>query len=410
MRKIMLDFSLAIRNILRQRRRSGIAIAAIAFGITALILATGFIERMFHDIRESTIKPHLGHLQIVRPGYHDGGKANPYAFLLPEAIPPEAISTIDPSSIKTITPRMSFSGLISHGSSTISFIGEAVSPQDEVAFGEGLEIAAGKYLAADDPRSVIVGEGLARNLAVKVGDRVVLMANTTSGGTNGVEVTVRGLFQTASKVYDDAALRLPLVTARELLRTKGSHVWIVLLDTTGRTDAALAAIQKSLPKDQFEVVPWYLLSDFYNKTKDLFSKQIQGLRLIIAAIILLCISNTMIMSVLERTGEIGTAMALGTTRSGVLRLFLSEGVLLGCIGGSIGLAVAIPLAHVISAIGIPMPPPPGKTHGFLGGILVTWSMCAQAFAVAVSTTLLASVYPAWRASRMQIVDSLRHNR
>ena len=400
---------MAARNILRQRRRSAIAIVAIAFGITALILATGFIERMFSDIRESTIKPHLGHLQIVRPGYHDAGKANPYAYLLPEVIPPDISASMEARTVKTIAPRLSFSGLISHGASTISFIGDAVSPQDEVAFGDGLEIASGKNLSTD-PRTVIIGEGLARNLGIKVGDRVVLMASTTSGGTNGVEVTVQGLFQTASKAYDDSALRLPLATARELLRTKGSHVWVVLLDKTTRTDTALAAIRKTLPADQFEVVPWYRLSDFYNKTTALFNKQIQGLRFIIAAIILLCISNTMIMSVLERTGEIGTAMALGAKRSSVLRQFLIEGALLGCIGGAIGLAVAVPLAHIISAIGIPMPPPPGKTHGFLGGILLTWTLCAQAFAVAVATTLLASVYPAWRASRMQIVDSLRHNR
>ena len=87
MKVFWLDFNLAFRNVVRQRRRSTIAVGAVTFGITALILANGFIEWIFLDFRESTIKSQLGHLQIVRPGYHDAGKANPYAFLLPDAIP-----------------------------------------------------------------------------------------------------------------------------------------------------------------------------------------------------------------------------------------------------------------------------------------------------------------------------------
>ena len=400
---------MAARSIVRERRRSATAIGAIAFGITALILATGFIERVLWDFREETIRSQLGHLQIVKPGYHDFGKANPYAYLLPDPIPEIEKSDIS-RRIKAIAPRLSFSGLISHGSSTVSFIGDGVNPQDEVAFSNGLHISKGTNLSTDDSRTVIVGEGLARNLGISVGDQVVLMATTSSGGTNAVEVTVCGLFSTVSKPYDDAALRLPLSTARELLRTKGSHVWIVLLNDTQQTDAMLATTQNVLKNAHVEVVPWYQLSDFYNKTARLFNNQIQALRLIIALIILLCISNTMIMSVLERTGEIGTAMALGVRRSGILRLFLCEGMLLGCVGGVIGLVMGFILAQVISAIGIPMPAPPGRTHGYVGGVLVTWTMCMQAILVAILTTLLASVLPALRASRMQIVDSLRRNR
>ncbi len=409
MQTLWLDFSMAARNIVRQRRRSAIAVGAVAFGIAALILASGFIERIFLDFREATIKSQLGHLQITRSGYHDAGKADPYAFLLPDTVPELEAPNV-PHEIKTVAPRLSFSGLVSHGESTLSFIGDGVSPEHEAAFEDGLQISAGKNLSAGNPRDIIMGEGLARNLGVGVGDRVVLLASTASGGTNAVEVTVRGLFSTVTKSYDDAALRVPLVTARELLRTKGSHTWIVLLNDTSHTDIMLARLRSKLPQDRFEVVPWYQLSDFYNKTAALFTKQIQGLRLIIALIILLSISNTMIMSVLERIGEIGTAMALGVKRSGILRLFLSEGVLLGCFGGMLGLLVGVALAGVISAIGIPMPAPPGKTHGYIGGILVTWNMGLESFVLAVLTTLLASIYPAWRAARMQIVDALRHNR
>ena len=409
MKRLLLDFKLAARNIVRQRRRSFIAVGAVAFGITALILASGFIEWIFLDFRESTIKSQLGHIQIVRPGYHDGGKAEPYAFLLPDAIPPLEVPG-EPTEIKAVAPRLSFSGLVSHGESTLSFIGEGVSPDKEEAFAGGLRITSGHGLTANDMRSVIMGEGLARNLGVQVGDRVVLLANTASGHTNGVELTVQGFFATVTKSYDDSALRIPIVTARELLRTKGSHVWIVLLNDTTQTDAMLAKLRGKLPPEQFDVVPWYQLADFYNKTATLFTRQVQGVRIIIALIILLSISNTMATSVMERIGEIGTAMAIGVKRLGIMRLFLSEGILLGCFGGVVGLAAGAALAGLISSIGIPMPPPPGMAHGYTGQILVTWEIAFGSLALAVGTTLIASILPAWKASRMEIVNALRHNR
>jgi putative ABC transport system permease protein len=400
---------LAFRNVTRQRRRSAIAIGAVAFGITALMLASGFTEWVFVSFREDTIQSQLGHLQIVRPRYHNAGKADPYAFLLPDSVP-ELEAPNEPKRVKTVAPRLSFSGLVSRGDATLSFIGDGVSPHEEAAFGQGVLLSAGKKLSAEDPRAIIMGEGLARNLGVAVGDRVVLLATTAAGSTNAVEVTVRGLFTSVSKSYDDAALRLPIGTARELLRTKGSHVWVVLLNETSDTDMMLARLRDKLPQDKFEVVPWYRLADIYNKTATLFTKQIQGIRLIIAVIILLSISNTMTISVLERIGEIGTAMALGVNRLGVMRLFLSEGILLGCLGGLLGVLTGVALAIALTAIDIPMPPPPGVAHGYTTEVLVTWTIAFESMGLAVGTTLLASIYPAWTASRKQIVDALRHNR
>src|SRR2546421_6208727 len=124
----------------------------------------------------------------------------------------------------------------------------------------------------------------------------------------------------------------------------------------------------------------------------------QGLRVIIALIILLSIVNTMTVTVMQRIGEIGTSMAMGVKRFGIVRLFLSEGILLGCCGGILGIFAGWGLAAVISAVGIPMPAPPGKTHGYIGGVLVTWTIVGEAFVLVLVTALLASIYPAWKAS------------
>jgi putative ABC transport system permease protein len=410
----MSQLKLAFRNLIRHTRRSAVSLGTVAFGIIALLLASGFIEWIFQDFRETTIHSQLGHLQIVKPGYFETGKANPYHFLFADDLEQDLLENFTlingEHPIKTIVPRLSFSGLLSHGDATLSFVGEGVDPKEQKYFGNALKISIGSNLSAEQPDHLIMGAGLARNLGVEVGDQVVLLVNTTTGGINAIEMTVGGLFTTVTKSYDDSALRLPITTARKLLRTDGAHNWVVLLNDTGQTDAVLAILHDKLPSDCFEIVPWYQLADFYNKTTALFTKQVQAIKLIIVLIILLGISNTMTMNVMERTGEIGTAMALGVKKIDILRQFLWEGALIGGIGGTIGVLLSWLLAVIISNVGIPMPPPPGMARGYTGEILITSNMVMEALALAIITTLVASLYPAWKASRMQIVDALRHNR
>jgi len=115
------------------------------------------------------------------------------------------------------------------------------------------------------------------------------------------------------------------------------------------------------------------------------------------------------MSVLERTGEIGTMMAMGIKKIKILRLFVLEAFLLGAAGGIAGLVLGMGIAWVVTAVGIPMPPAPGMSHGFTGEILLTPGLVLNAFLIAIAASTLAALYPAWRASRLQIVDALRAN-
>jgi putative ABC transport system permease protein len=237
-----------------------------------------------------------------------------------------------------------------------------------------------------------------------------LLVNTPTGGINAVEGKVRGLVSTSMKAFDDNMLRVTSDLARELLRTKGAHLWVVTLQRTEQTDSVMAQLHNTPSLKAFEILPWHKLADFYNKTVELFTRQMGVVKFIIAVIIVLSISNTMTMSVMERTVEIGTSMALGVRKRRIMRLFLLEGGLLGAIGGLCGVTLGYLLAQAISAIGIPMPPAPGMSRGFIAGIIITPQIVIEALTLAVSTTLIASIYPAWRASRLVIVDALRHNR
>jgi putative ABC transport system permease protein len=272
-----------------------------------------------------------------------------------------------------------------------------------------LHVESGRDLAAADEKSVLVGVGLAKSAGIAAGDVIVLLATTANGGPGAVEVTVAGIFVTSQKDYDDVALRLPIEVAKKLMKVRGETSWVVLLDQTERTAEAAAYLVKALPAKDFEVVPWNELADYYNKTVDLFSRQVGVVKLIIGLIIILTISNTQMMSVLERTAEIGTSLAIGQRRNTVLRMFVAEGALIGLIGGFLGVVVGYTAAETISAIGIPMPPAPNMTKSFLAGIMVGPQLIFDGLLLALLTTLIASIMPAWKASRMNIVDALRYN-
>lgn len=409
---VMVDLVIAARNLTRDRRRALVALLTVTVGAVSLILAEGFIQWVFWGMREAIIQSQLGHIQVMRPGYLSAGAGDPYAYELPEDSQQRKEIEATPG-VKLVAPQLTMTGLISHGETTMAFMANGVDPQKqkEAELSTALRFSEGRNLVDSAAKEVVLGRGLARSLNVHPGATVALLTSTRNGGINAVEAKVVGIFISINQAYDDSALHLPIDLAQSLLRLSGAHVWLVLLNETELTDYYLEQFRNRfpLPANKLEFVPWYQRADFYNKTVALFSQQMNVLRLIIGCIIVLSISNMLVMNVLERTGEIGTMLAIGFKRNKVLRLFAIEGFLLGLVGASLGLAAGCGLAELISAIGIPMPPPPGMEEGYTGKIRVTLSVVMNAFLIAFITASLAGLYPAWKASRLQIVDALRHN-
>ena len=399
----------SFRSLLRNRRRSIAAALAIGFGCIAILLSTGFVEWIYFAIRESVIRTGLGHVQIAAPGYWAEGATDPSKFLV-QGVPPGVATLARDPRVKAIAPRLQFNGLAVVGETSLPFLALGIDPAVEENISGALKTVDGDKLSGADAAEALLGKGLAIALGVKQGDTVVLITSTPAGGVNAAEVVVRGTFTAEVKVVDDTALRVPIGFARTLTRLNGTHMWAVALKNTSMTDAFAADAARTLAGSGLDVRPWHALADFYNKTRELFQSQMNFVVLIIGAIVVLVISNLMIMNVLERTGEIGTMLALGTPRREVLRGFLIEGLILGAGASALGIILGVALSAIISSIGIPMPPPPGRQAGYSGEILLTSGGVALAFVVGVVAATIASVYPAWTASKLQIVDALRHNR
>lgn len=399
-----LKFALAF---LREPQRWSMAGLAVVLGTIGLILADGFIERIFTDFREVIVRAHFGHVQVLpAENLRDAGPGNSSLARVRTTV--ESALLAYPGAV--VTARLSFVGLVALGDRTVSFIGEGVEPDNERTLSSALVIDRGESLTSDDSGAVLLGEGLAGTLGAEVGERLTLLVNTPGGGVNALEAGINGIFYSATKAYDDRALRLPLTTAQRLLRSDEVSRLIVVLPRSEDSKPAASRLEDALQGQPVEVKHWSELADFYNKTVRLFSSQLAVVRAVIVAIVLLSVTNTLARNVLERSSEIGTMLALGRTRAAVARLFLFEGLVIGIVGGAAGVLLGWMLAGIVSAVGIPMPPPPGMARGFVGGIEFTPAIAALAFSIAVLTAVAAALLPAVRASRANVVDALRVGR
>lgn len=420
----MITLKIAFRNILRHKTRSSITILTIIFGATAIIFAGGFFEDIFFKMRESYIHSYTGHFQIFKKGYWEKGNSQPYEYLIDN--PSEIITHLRAiGGIKSVTSRLQFSGLISTGENTVSCIGMGIEPQNENSHNSdtknlrdmsnhmtlgGPVIIEGQALDKDSPYTIMLGKGLASSLGARVGDGLVVLTHTTGGSINALDVSLKGIFMTSSKEYDDHFLRLPLASAQKLLQTESAQSLVVMLnktEDTAQVKKALTALFKEKKLD-LELKSWEEINDFYTNTVNLFNRLFLILKMVIVIIVVLSIFNTMNMAVLERIDEIGTIMALGTKRRGVLSLFMYEGLCLGLIGGILGIIIGVSITLSIARIGIAMPPPPGATMYWLSEPKIVVSALIFAFIVSIKTSLISSLYPAYRASRLEIADALRH--
>jgi putative ABC transport system permease protein len=225
-----------------------------------------------------------------------------------------------------------------------------------------------------------------------------------------MDVRVAGIIQTGVKELDERAVKMPIAGAQSLLQTTKVERLLVFLRETETTGAVRKDLDQLFAKNKWplEMKSWSELASFYHQVVLLYNGIFGFLGLIVFGVVIFSVANTIVMSIFERTREIGTLMAIGTTRGRIWRMFFLEGLMTGVLGGLLGLAAGALLATLINAGNVMLPPPPGYTVGYRLQILLQTPVLTAAFLISVVTATLSSILPALKASRLKIVDALGH--
>jgi len=401
---------LACRNVPRHRARTSVVLAAIAFGVAALVVAGGYVHDVYAKLAETLIHSQTGHIQIAKATFFTSGSRSPEKNLLTD---PQRLATLASrvAPDATVMSRLTFAGLVDNGRTSYPVVGEGVEPAKEAALASHATIVAGRALSAADRMSTVVGRGLADALRLAPGDRVNLLVSTVGGAMNTLELEVVGVSQSFSKDYDLHVVRLPLATAQELMDTTAANAIVVLLAQTADTHAVAAALERAMGANGgLAVKTWDELNDFYKSTVDLYDRQFLVLRIVVIVLVVLAVANAINMAVFERAGEFGTMRTLGNRSGRLFVLILVESAVLGLAGAVLGVALGAGVARIVSLVGIPMPAPPGSDLAYTAQIMLVPSVIAGAFVGGFVAAAVASVVPAFRVSTMPLVDALGRNR
>jgi putative ABC transport system permease protein len=413
----MLDtLELAARNLMRYRRRTLLTALLITIGVVAMLLfiaaAGSFKQVMIGQITDSL----LGHLQIHRRGYVASVDNLPLNLnMQPPAIEKvEAALAAEPA-VAAWSKRIKLGAMFSNFAETTSIRLNGVDPKAEDATVPGLRARiidgerAGDLVA---PAQILIPELLARGMKVKVGDTVVLLATNKEGSVNGKTFTVRGILGPITGPGGRDGY-LHITDARELLRMSAPEAMEIVVrikDPAGVTqvtralEARLAEVKNREGQPALELHTWQALSPFTNIARmiDLMAVFIQ---VMLVAIVLVSVMNVMLMAVYERIREIGALAAIGTPPGRILALFVSEGLLLGLAGAAIGIAISLGTVALLKVY--PLKFPFGREVITLAPTLAVRDVLLAGVLVVVMA-VLASLQPAWKASRMEPVTALRH--
>ena len=392
-------------NTLRNRRRSLVTVSIAALGTAAILLAGGFALFTYQGLAQAAARG-TGHLIVGTPAQFGRDEDVPLQHGLDDVAALEAHLLADPA-VRQVLPRVEFSGLVSNGEKSTVMMAAGIDPDSEFAVkGPFLQVTAGEVLSGRSTGEVMLGEALARSLKARPGSGLTLLASTTEGALNAMDVTVRGVFSTGIPEIDKRLVYTDLATAQKLLATaRVSTLGVFLrgMDDVAATQARIAAAHPRLA-----VQSWLDQASFYRSVKALYNRIFGALGLIIGVIVVFVVTNAMAMAIVERTREIGTLRALGTLPGQLQRSLALEGLVLGGSGALLGALLALGVSLLLLLVPVQMPPPPGRSTGYPLQIAIDPLLYGATLAAMVLLALLASAVVARKTVRRPIVEALAH--
>lgn len=406
-------FKISYRNLKRNGRRTLLTTSLITLGVVFVLLYTAlsgsFKNYTVGQITDSV----MGHIQIHKKGYVASVDNLPLDRNLNAKMLEFIESKLETNPyIASYSYRIKFGAMFSNFTSTTNIRLNAIDPEDEF---ETLPLLRDRVSDMNETLKageIIVPELLIKGMDVKIGDTIVLVANNKSGSVNGINLKVAGILgQVMGPGGRDGYIHMD--DAKKVLRMNNevevSEIVLRLKDVE-----QLSAAEKSLQpileklnkegKSVFEIHTWQQLSPFYNIIKmiDLMNVSI---KIILISIVLISILNVMIMSVYERIREIGTIAAIGTPPMSIVKLFLCEGLMMGALGAFLGSILSLGIVFILNFVKITYSF--GQQSGLVLIPKLALSDVLSVSAIVIVISLIASISPSIKASRLDPVEALR---
>jgi ABC-type lipoprotein release transport system permease subunit len=403
---------LAWRNMWRNWRRTVIAMVAIVLGLILLILMDGFIKGSDEAIYGNAVRLYGGNLQIHATGFR--AKANRLPLLPVEDADQVVQIAMAHPEVLLASKRINTGGMINDRGESYPVTITGIQPSAEAPISLIAEnIAAGRFLQDEDEDMIVIGEGLAEALEVGVGDRITLTGKRKNESMRQRTMTIAGIFDLGLREAEKGMVFISLTEAQSLFNLRDQETEVTISTyTVGNENQVIGDLQADL--QDYEVDSWETLKPEIRQTMDVKSQFTTIFGLIVVMIACIGILNLMMMAVYERTREMGVLAALGMKGRQVMGLFLLEGAMIGVVGAAVGCFLGwLVLLAINSAGGLDFSfaSEMGDITALMGDRIYASTNLSDilrfGFMVAFMAAL-ASLIPAWQASRREPAETLHH--
>ncbi|MEW5949387.1 MAG: FtsX-like permease family protein [Thermodesulfobacteriota bacterium] len=407
-------FKIATRNLMRYKRRTLLTASLITIGVVFVLVfisvSGSFKNMMIGQITDSMI----GHLQVHRKGYVASIENLPLNLNLKSGAMTRLENILNKQpEIVAYSPRIKFGGMFSNFVETSNIRLNGIYPDKEL---KSVPLLASRVIEGKkvlDKGEIWIPELLAKGMKVKVGDTIVVVATNKDGSVNGKQFIVSGVLESATGPGGRDGY-IHIEDAAEVLRMEGmeiSEVAIRLKDFgklnvfSEKLDGLLSKEVNRQNKPIFELHTWEKLSPFFNIAR-MIDVMTFFIKLMLIAIVLISIMNVMIMAVYERIREIGTIAAIGTLPGKILNMFVIEGFCLGIVGAIIGNIAGIAIIFILNLSRVTFNF--GQQKGIILQANVNSTDVLVISVTVIIVSVIASLQPAFKASRMEPIKALRH--